>query len=116
MTRILVVQRDPAVAKQMATNLRGAGYETELCGGPDQEPCPVIADMPARSSIARMSSSTTPGSPVTPVLDTSSSPRFARSTSTSRSCSRQSIRRLAGRNATAHIEWSRWAADRATQS
>lgn len=46
MTRVLVVQRDPAVAERMAAELRGAGYETELCGGPGREPCPVIADMP----------------------------------------------------------------------
>ena len=46
MTRVLVVQRDQAVAEQMAAGLRGAGYETELCGGPEREPCPVIADMP----------------------------------------------------------------------
>jgi DNA-binding NtrC family response regulator len=46
MTRVLVVQRDAAVAQQMATSLRAAGYETELCGGPEREPCPVIADMP----------------------------------------------------------------------
>jgi DNA-binding NtrC family response regulator len=46
MTRVLVVQRDPAVAEQMAAKLRSAGYETELCGGPEHEPCPVIGDMP----------------------------------------------------------------------
>jgi DNA-binding NtrC family response regulator len=46
MTRILVVQRDPAIAEKMAARLRGAGYETELCGGPEQEACPLIADMP----------------------------------------------------------------------
>jgi CheY-like chemotaxis protein len=46
MTRVLVVQRDPAAAEQMAASLRSAGYETELCGGPEQEPCPVIGDMP----------------------------------------------------------------------
>ena len=46
MTRVLVVQRDPVVAEQMAASLRAAGYETELCGGPQREPCPVIADMP----------------------------------------------------------------------
>ena len=46
MTRVLVVQRDLAVAERMAASLRGAGYETELCGGPGREPCPVIADMP----------------------------------------------------------------------
>ena len=46
MTRVLVVQRDPAVAEQMAASLRGAGYETELCGGPEREPCPLVADLP----------------------------------------------------------------------
>jgi DNA-binding NtrC family response regulator len=46
MTRVLVVQRDPAVAEQMAASLRGAGYETELCGGPERAPCPVITDLP----------------------------------------------------------------------
>jgi CheY-like chemotaxis protein len=46
MTRILVVQRDPAVAEQMAASLCDAGYETELCGGPEREACPVITDMP----------------------------------------------------------------------
>jgi DNA-binding NtrC family response regulator len=46
MTRVLVVQRDPEVAERMAASLRGAGYETELCGGPEREPCPVIGDMP----------------------------------------------------------------------
>lgn len=46
MTRVLVVQRDPTVAADMAAKLRSAGYETELCGGPDQEPCPLIHDMP----------------------------------------------------------------------
>ena len=46
MTRVLLVQRDPAVAADMAAKLRSAGYEIELCGGPEQEPCPVIRDMP----------------------------------------------------------------------
>ncbi len=46
MTRVLLVQRDPAVASDMAAKLRSAGYEIELCGGPEQEPCPVIRDMP----------------------------------------------------------------------
>jgi DNA-binding NtrC family response regulator len=46
MTRVLVVQRDHAVAEHMAERLRTAGYETELCGGPEQEPCPMIRDMP----------------------------------------------------------------------
>jgi DNA-binding NtrC family response regulator len=46
MSRVLVVQRDPAVAERMADGLRRAGYEIERCGGPEHEPCPVIADMP----------------------------------------------------------------------
>jgi DNA-binding NtrC family response regulator len=46
MTRVLVVQRDPEVAERMAASLRGAGYETDLCGGPEREPFPVIGDMP----------------------------------------------------------------------
>ena len=46
MTRILVVQRDPVVADQMAASLRTAGYQTESCGGPGQEPCPIVGDMP----------------------------------------------------------------------
>lgn len=46
MTRVLVVQRDPAVAEHMAAKLRSAGYEAELCGGPEHEPCPMVADMP----------------------------------------------------------------------
>lgn len=46
MTRVLVVQRDPAVAERMAAELRRAGYETETCGGPQAEPCPVIEDLP----------------------------------------------------------------------
>lgn len=46
MTRVLVVQRDPVVAEQMIASLSGAGYEIETCGGPEQEACPVIADLP----------------------------------------------------------------------
>lgn len=46
MTRVLVVQRDQAVAEQMAVDLRRAGYDTEMCGGPEVEPCPVIQDLP----------------------------------------------------------------------
>jgi hypothetical protein len=46
MTRVLLVQVDAMVAERMAAGLRGAGYETELCGGPEREPCPMIADMP----------------------------------------------------------------------
>ncbi len=46
MTRVLVVQRDLAVAERMAATLRGAGYQIEQCGGPGRVPCPVVADMP----------------------------------------------------------------------
>jgi DNA-binding response OmpR family regulator len=46
MTRVLIVQHDPAIAEQMAVSLRMAGFEAELCGGPGQDACPVIADMP----------------------------------------------------------------------
>src|SRR3970040_258947 len=30
----------------VARHARGAGYETETCGGPQAEPCPVIEDLP----------------------------------------------------------------------
>ncbi len=46
MTHVLIVQRDPTIAAQMAADLRQAGYETELCGGPQQERCPVVEDLP----------------------------------------------------------------------
>ena len=46
MTRVLVVQRDPMIAERMCVDLRRAGYETETCGGPLAEPCPVIEDLP----------------------------------------------------------------------
>jgi DNA-binding NtrC family response regulator len=46
MTRVLVVQRDPAVAERMAADLGRAGYETELCGGPEREPCPIGSELP----------------------------------------------------------------------
>jgi hypothetical protein len=46
MTRVLIVQRDPAVAARIAEDLGAAGYETELCGGPQHEPCPVVEALP----------------------------------------------------------------------
>lgn len=46
MTRVLVVQRDQAVAEQMIAELHRAGYVTESCGGPEAEPCPVAVDLP----------------------------------------------------------------------
>jgi hypothetical protein len=46
MTRVVIVHRDQAVADRIALQLRGQGYETEQCGGPLQEPCPVVSDLP----------------------------------------------------------------------
>ncbi len=46
MTRVVIVHRDRAVADRMAADLRGRGYETEQCGGPQQEACPVVDDLP----------------------------------------------------------------------
>lgn len=46
MTRVLVVQRDPAVADRMEADLRQAGYEVERCGGPAREECPIVGSMP----------------------------------------------------------------------
>lgn len=46
MTRVLLVQRDQAVADRMADDLEKAGYEVERCLGPDLEPCPVVEAAP----------------------------------------------------------------------
>jgi DNA-binding NtrC family response regulator len=46
MTRVIVVQRDPAVGARIAADLRGAGYEIEQCDGPGHAPCPVIGGLP----------------------------------------------------------------------
>ena len=46
MTRVIVVNHDPAVAAEQAALLRSAGYEVELCGGPVALPCPVLEDLP----------------------------------------------------------------------
>jgi CheY-like chemotaxis protein len=46
MPRVLIVQRDVTIAEGMAADLRRAGYETELCGGPQQERCPIVEDLP----------------------------------------------------------------------
>lgn len=46
MVRAVVVNRDPGLAARQAEVLRAAGYEIELCGGPTQEPCPVIESLP----------------------------------------------------------------------
>jgi DNA-binding response OmpR family regulator len=46
MTRVLIVQSDPAVADRIAADLRAAGFETEQCGGPRQAPCPLNDELP----------------------------------------------------------------------
>ena len=44
--RAVLVSRDPASASRHATALRAAGYDVETCGGPQQEPCPVLGGLP----------------------------------------------------------------------
>jgi CheY-like chemotaxis protein len=46
MTRVLVVQRDPAVAQRMTADLQSAGFEVEHCTGPAHEPCPIVGGLP----------------------------------------------------------------------
>jgi DNA-binding NtrC family response regulator len=46
MVRAVVVNRDPQVAASHADALRAAGYVVETCGGPQQDPCPVMGSMP----------------------------------------------------------------------
>ncbi len=46
MTRAVVVNADPRLAERQAKALRTAGYEVELCGGPQQDPCPVLKNLP----------------------------------------------------------------------
>ncbi len=46
MTRVVVVHRQPDVAAEQAAILRGAGYQVEVCGGPTNDPCPVVHDLP----------------------------------------------------------------------
>ena len=46
MARAVVVSKDPRLAEQHAQALRDAGYQVELCGGPQQEPCPVLGGLP----------------------------------------------------------------------
>lgn len=46
MTRAVVVNADPQLAERHAESLRAAGYVVELCGGPQQEPCPVLKSLP----------------------------------------------------------------------
>ena len=46
MTRAVVVSWDAWLAATQADALRAAGYEVEVCGGPQQEPCPVLGSLP----------------------------------------------------------------------
>lgn len=46
MVTAVVVNKDPRLAAKHAQALRAAGYTVELCGGPQQEPCPVAGDLP----------------------------------------------------------------------
>jgi DNA-binding NtrC family response regulator len=46
MTRAVVVSQDPEVATKRAAALRAAGFVVETCGGPQQEPCPVLGSLP----------------------------------------------------------------------
>ena len=46
MVTAVVVNKDPRLAAQHAEALRAAGYAVELCGGPQQDPCPVLGNMP----------------------------------------------------------------------
>lgn len=46
MTRAVVVSWDAWLAARDADTLRGAGYSVETCGGPRQEPCPVLGSLP----------------------------------------------------------------------
>ncbi len=45
-TRAALVSSDPATASRQAEALRAAGFVVETCGGPQQEPCPVVGGMP----------------------------------------------------------------------
>jgi DNA-binding NtrC family response regulator len=46
MVRVVVVNAERRVAERQAGALRAAGYEVELCGGPREEPCPVLDNLP----------------------------------------------------------------------
>ncbi len=46
MTRVVVVHREPDVAAEQAAYLREAGYEVDVCGGPTNDPCPAVHDLP----------------------------------------------------------------------
>jgi len=44
--RAVLVSQVPTTAKRQAEALRAAGYDVETCGGPLQEPCPVLGGLP----------------------------------------------------------------------
>lgn len=46
MTTAVVVSWDAWLAGRDAETLRSAGYAVEVCGGPRQEPCPVLGSLP----------------------------------------------------------------------
>jgi CheY-like chemotaxis protein len=46
MVRAVVVNHDPELAGQQTEVLRAAGYLVESCGGPQQQPCPVLDSLP----------------------------------------------------------------------
>jgi hypothetical protein len=44
--KAVVVSWDAWLVARDAETLRGAGYAVETCGGPRQEPCPVLGNLP----------------------------------------------------------------------
>lgn len=46
MVKAVVVNHDLRLAEQHADALRAAGYQVELCGGPEDSPCPVLVGLP----------------------------------------------------------------------
>ena len=46
MTKVVVVSWDAWLVARYGDALRGAGYAVEVCGGPRQEPCPVLGSLP----------------------------------------------------------------------
>lgn len=48
MVNAVVVNHDTRLAEQHARALRASGYHVETCGGPPQDPCPVLAGLPCR--------------------------------------------------------------------
>ena len=46
MVKAVVVNHDSRLANEHAEALRSAGYQVELCGGPEADPCPVLTGMP----------------------------------------------------------------------